>query len=373
LLQVTMLSSERFRLTLIFSLILGISLLHYLTPLHLPMLHDIFQRLYYLPIILSAFWFGFRGGLLAGVCVSVSYVPHIVFQWGGHLTMELERYLEILIYNVVGVVTGLLAEREQNRRRELEETARGLEESYQRLQEQSERIIQIEDQLRRAERLSVLGELSAVLAHEIRNPLGSIRGTAEILKDDFSPDDRKYEFVEILVKESERLNRVIEDFLRIARPQPGTMALCDLSEDLRMVTTLVASEAKGKEIALELSLVAIPPVRGDREQLRQVFLNLLLNALQATPAGGRITITAAHDERNVEILFSDTGAGISPADQEKIFDPFFTTKEGGTGLGLAVTRRIIAGHGGNIAVKSREGQGTTMKIVLPVGVEKEPS
>jgi len=124
--------------------ILGISLLHYLTPLHLHYLHDIFQRFYYLPIILAALWFGFRGGLTCSLVVSVVYAPHILFQWGGGLTLEMEKYLEIIMYNVVGSVTGLLAQRERKRSLELQRTAEGLENSYQKLQAQAERTIAIE-------------------------------------------------------------------------------------------------------------------------------------------------------------------------------------------------------------------------------------
>src|SRR5512144_1803081 len=118
------------RIVLLAASIVGISLLHYLTPLHLHYLHDIFQRFYYLPIILAALWYGFRGGLLCSIVVSVAYAPHILFQWGGCVTMEMEKYLEILLYNTVGGLTGLLAQRERERTVELQKTAQGLEESY---------------------------------------------------------------------------------------------------------------------------------------------------------------------------------------------------------------------------------------------------
>ena len=164
------------RVSLLAASILGISLLHYLTPLHRPVLHDIFQRLYYIPIIYAGFWFGLRGGLLSSILVSFLYAPHILFQWGIGPSLEMEKFLEIVLYNVVGGTTGFLSQREQERRVELESIAHGLEESYRKLQSQADLIIGIEEQLRRAERLSALGELSAVLAHEVRNPLGSIRG-----------------------------------------------------------------------------------------------------------------------------------------------------------------------------------------------------
>ncbi len=361
------------RICLLALFILGISLLHYLTPLHLHYLHDIFQRLYYLPIILAALWFGFRGGLTCSMAVSMVYAPHILFQWGGGLTLEMEKYLEIVLYNIVGGVTGLLAQREREGSLELQKTAEGLEESYRTLQQQSERIIAIEEQLRRAERLSTLGEMAAVLAHEIRNPLGSIRGTAEILKDDYKPGDPKHEFIEIQIKETERLNHVVEDFLRMARPQAVEMHRCSLREELETVVVLTAKDARERRVRLVLE----PPagdleIKGDGEKLRQAFLNIVINALQAAPGGGSVTISTVRSSASCEIRFSDNGSGIDPETLSRIFEPFFTTKADGTGLGLAITKKIIEGHGGTLQVISEPGQGTTVVVLLPA-LEEGPA
>jgi signal transduction histidine kinase len=347
--------------------ILGISLLHYLTPLHLHYLHDIFQRFYYLPIILAALWFGFRGGLTCSLAVSIVYAPHILFQWGGNLTVEMEKYLEIVMYNIVGSVTGLLAQRERERSLELQRTAEGLEDSYHRLQAQSERIIAIEEQLRRSEKLSTLGEMAAVLAHEIRNPLGSIRGTAEILRDDYRPGDPKHEFIEIQIKETERLNHVVEDFLRMSRQQPVELRDCSIREELETIVTLVAKDAHDRGISLRLEPDAEPAIiRGDGEKLRQAFLNIVINALQATPSGGSVGIALDRVESGFEISFRDSGSGIAPDNLQRIFEPFYTTKPDGTGLGMAVTRKIIEGHGGRLDIESEVGQGTTVSIRLPL-------
>ncbi len=354
------------RIALLGISIIGISLLHYLTPLHLHYLHDIFQRFYYLPIILAAIWFGFRGGLLCALAVSIAYAPHILYQWGGGLTLEMEKYLEIVMYNVVGSVTGLLAQRERERSQELQRTAEGLEESYAKLQAQSERIIAIEEQLRRSEKLSTLGEMAAVLAHEIRNPLGSIRGTAEILRDDFRPGDPKHEFIEIQIKETERLNHVVEDFLRLARPQAAEMRRCSLREELETIVTLTANEARQRGVLLAFELPNDElAISGDGEKLRQAFLNIVLNALQATPAGGSVTITAERTAGGCKTSFRDTGPGIDDETKKHIFEPFFTTKPDGTGLGLAVTRKIIEAHQGTLTVESEAGKGTIVTVSLP--------
>ncbi|MFA5180495.1 MAG: ATP-binding protein [Syntrophales bacterium] len=362
------------RLFVIFGGIVGISFLHYLTPLSEPVLHDIFQRLYYVPVILAAFWFGLTGGLGTAMIVSVLYAPHIIFQWGDRPTFETEKYLEILLYNLVGGVTGFLSGQEKRRRKQLEKTAAGLEESYRTLQEQSALIIRIEEQLRSAERLSVLGELAAVLAHEIRNPLGSIRGTAEILKDDYRPGDKKYEFLEILLKESDRLNRVVEDFLRLSRPQPLTMSSCNLGEELRSVVMLVMAEAKDRGLRLELHVDESLEIRGDKDKLHQAFLNIILNGLQATSVGDSLTIdarwrkdlTGNHSE--VQIFFRDTGIGIPEDLHKKIFEPFFTTRQDGTGLGLAIAKKIVEAHNGRIEVATNSPQGTTFTIFLSSGL-----
>ena len=359
--------SSIFRPVVILLSIICISLFHYLTPLHLHYLHDIFQRFYYLPIILAALWYGFRGGLGCAIVVSIVYAPHILFQWGGHLTVEMEKYLEIVLYNVVGAVTGLLAQRERERTVELQKTARGLEDSYQKLQHQSERIIVIEEQLRRAEKLSTLGEMAAVLAHEIRNPLGSIRGTAEILRDDYLPGDPKHEFIEIQIRETERLNRVVEDFLHMARQQPSERKECSLREELETIITLVSGDARQRRIRLLLDdIPADAVVRADGEKLRQAFLNIVINALQATPAGGSVIISTNSCDEDYEIRFSDSGIGIEADVLAKIFDPFFTTKPDGTGLGLAVTKKIVEGHGGHLTVASKAGNGTTVLVRLPI-------
>ncbi len=364
-------SSNVLRIVLLTLFVVGISVLHYITPLTLPMLHDIFQRLYYIPIILAAFWFGLRGGVCCAIIVSIVYAPHVFFQWGEHVNMELEKYLEILLYNVVGGITGLLSQRERMRAYQLQQTALGLEKSYEKLSRQSERITEMESQLRKAERLSTIGELAAVLAHEIRNPLGSIQGTAEILKDDFQPGDRKYEFLEIMLKESKRLNNVVEDFLRLSRPQPVIMGACDLNEELANVITLVSPEARKRGITVECSANPLPVIEGDPEKLRQAFLNIILNGLQVSGTGGSITVSARRREQRggtpalIELVFADTGPGIPEGEEEKIFEPFYTTKDGGTGLGLAITRKIIEGHGGIITANNVPGSGAEFHIHLP--------
>jgi signal transduction histidine kinase len=225
----------------------------------------------------------------------------------------------------------------------------------------------VEEQLRRAEKLSTLGEMAAVLAHEIRNPLGSIRGTAEILKDDYRPGDPKHEFIEIQIRETERLNRVVEDFLRMARPQPSEMTSCSLVEELETVVTLVSRDALKRGVSILFDpFTGESGIHANGEKLRQAFLNIVINALQATPSGGNVTIAINRIESGLEISFIDSGSGIDADSLSKIFDPFFTTKPDGTGLGLAITKKIIESHGGVLTVESEAGKGTIVSVRLPI-------
>jgi len=358
------------RLAILAALVLVITALHYGTTIEKDQFHDIYRRLYYIPIILGGVWFCLRGGLTVSLTVTLLYIPHVVFQWGHHHGVPLEQYLELLLYNVIGALTGILSSREQEQLRRYRQTARQLEESYAHLKGQADQILEIEEQLRRADRLSALGELSAGLAHEIRNPLGSIRGTAEILRDGVAPDDPKREFTAILVREVERLNRVVQDFLDFARPAPPDHARIDLNAALNEVLTLTARQAERSNIVVDFSAGDLPEVAADVEQLKQVFLNLILNAIQAMPSGGRLAISSRSGPGGVELRFRDTGLGIVEEDLERVFSPFFTTRRDGTGLGLAITSRIVRSHGGSIEVSSEPGQGSEFRIQLPAG-EKE--
>ncbi|OHB27996.1 MAG: histidine kinase [Desulfuromonadaceae bacterium GWC2_58_13] len=354
------------RLAILVVLVLGITSLHYLTTTQKDEYHDIYRRLYYIPIILGGLWYALRGGVATSIGISILYAPHVVFQWGHHQGVPLEQYLEILLYNLIGFLTGILSQREIMQRIRAEKTAQRLEESYAKLHEQADLVLEIEEQLRRADRLSALGELSAGLAHEIRNPLGSIRGTAEILKDGIDPADKRYEFAQILIKEVDRLNRVVQDFLDFSRPAAARRESFDVLEVLRDVLTLTRQPTQKNQVRVVFEGEGALKVPGDREQLKQAFLNLVLNALQAMPAGGTLTVSAGAEAGEAQIRFADTGQGIPEESLDRIFNPFFTTRSEGTGLGLAITHRIVQGHGGRIEVESRPGEGAIFTLHLPL-------
>lgn len=354
------------RIAVIVGMVAAISALHYLTTLQMQHAHDIYRRLYYVPIVLGGLWFALRGGLATAIAASLLFLPHVVFQWGHHPTSQPEQYLEILLYNIIGGLTGFLSGREREQKHAHQQAALRLEESYRILSTQADQIFEIEEQLRRADRLSTLGELSAGLAHEIRNPLGSIRGTAEILKDGVAPDDPRHEFAEILVKEVDRLNRVLEDFLRFARQAPMERGRFDLNAIVREVLDLTRRQAERSQVTVIVRQEELPSLDGDGGQIRQALLNLVLNALQAMPAGGQLTVSTRRSGTLAEVAIADTGPGIPVGEETRIFKTFVTTRPDGTGLGLPISQRIITSHGGQITVASTPGEGATFTVALPL-------
>ncbi|MDH3999332.1 MAG: ATP-binding protein [Desulfuromonadales bacterium] len=355
------------RLSIVIGLLMLVTALHYLTTTQLVNAHDVYRRLYYVPIVLGGLWFGLRGGLTVSVAASMLYVPHVLYHWDHHPGIALEQYLEIILYNGIGALTGFLSQREQAQKMRYQQAAETLEESYSTLRQQADQIIEIEEQLRRADRLSALGELSAGMAHEIRNPLGSIKGTAEILREGVADDDPKLEFAEILIKEVDRLNRVLEDFLRFARPTPVETERFSLNQIVREVLDLTRQQATHNRV--EVSWLEQPDLElsGRGEQIQQALLNLLLNALQAMPDGGTLEVNSERAADTVRISIADSGPGIAPEQRERIFNPFVTSRESGTGLGLAITQRIVQGHDGRIDLETAPGEGARFTIILPVG------
>ena len=361
------------RIGVVAGLLLLVTALHYLTTTQLVNAHDVYRRLYYVPIVLGGVWFALRGGIVTSILASLLYMPHVLFHWQHYPVIALEQYLEIILYNVIGCLTGFLAQRERQQKLRYQNTAETLQDSYRKLREQADQIIEIEDQLRRADRLSALGELSAGMAHEIRNPLGSIKGTAEILRDGVSDDDPKQEFANILIKEVDRLNRVLEDFLRFAKPNPVERGLFHPNQVVNDVLELTRQQAIKHRVEIVLDLADDIEIPGQGEQVKQAVLNLVLNALQVMQDGGTLSIATKALQDKYDIEIRDSGPGVSKSDRDRIFNPFVTTREGGTGLGLAIAQRIIHGHGGHIKLESEPGDGATFIICLPISVRDTES
>ena len=234
--------------------------------------------------------------------------------------------------------------------------------------------------LARAERLATLGELAASLAHEVKNPLAGIAGAIQVMADELPETDPRKEIMGEILDQVHRLDKTVRDLLAFARPGKPDIGPCDIHQVLDRVLILLAENPAAKQVRVVRAYQpGVPSLDADSKQLGQVFLNLLLNAIQAMPTGGQITLKTTMREidgtdgnapmardRVVEVALTDTGPGIPPHLLQDIFNPFFTTKHRGTGLGLSVSRRIVEDQGGWIDAESPPGQGATFRVCLPV-------
>jgi signal transduction histidine kinase len=232
-----------------------------------------------------------------------------------------------------------------------------------------ERVHVLERQLTRQERLAALGHLAAGVAHEVRNPLNAIGMGIQRLEGEFAPTHDAEEFhtlCRIIRGEVARLNTIVQEFLTLARTPTLQRTSVAVALLLQEVTSLLEAEAQARSVRLTVQAPGpLPPLYLDRQQMQQALLNLLLNALQATPPGGAVQVTAEAGVTEVRIMIADQGSGIAPEMLERIFDPYFTTKPEGIGLGLPIALRIIQAHGGTLDVRSIPGQGTIVDVHLP--------
>ncbi len=227
--------------------------------------------------------------------------------------------------------------------------------------------IRLKEQLIRAERLSSLGEMVAGISHEIRNPLGIIRSSAELLKKKMQSDAPSKPIVNIIIEEATRLNNIVCDFLNYARPRKPNTVPCHIEQILEKNISFLQSQLDERGYVIEERYEDnIPEIMADAEMLYQAFLNILLNAMQAMPGGGKIGVKVSSDINRVFISFTDEGEGIPEEVMGKIWDSFFTTKDMGTGLGLGIVKNIIEAHNGNVRVCNREFGGTIVTVKLEI-------
>lgn len=231
----------------------------------------------------------------------------------------------------------------------------------------------MEAHVRRSERLAAIGKMAAGIAHEIRNPLASMNGSIQMLADSVELDPTENRLMRIIKREADRLNQLVSDFLRYARPNPAqfeNVSLADLLDELILIFSYLQHGRESAQPNFEYVVEMPKPeelvIQGDAKQLRQVFWNLLNNASQAMRDGGEVEIHGHRQGEEVTIIIQDYGVGIEPENMQRIFDPFYSTKEAGTGLGLALVQRIVEDHGGRVLVDSVMDEGTSVSVILPI-------
>ena len=319
--------------------------------------HELSLRLYYVPILMAAYWYGVTGGLVVALLSATAYLNRMM---PGAPRFDPSRYAEIVVFHVIGLSVGLLASAQRRATARYQHAAETLESANRDLRESNE-------QIRRIDRLKTVGEVAMGLAHEIRHPLASIRGALEIIEARSKADSPEAEFSQLAMLEVQRLDSLVWEFLTYARPHDPELRVVPLYEVIAQVVRLLRVEAERARVDLVVERAETTiEVQIDPLQFEQVLLNVVLNAIQATPAGKRIVVREQldHDEALVDII--DEGPGIAPDHLPRIFSPFFTTREQGTGLGLAIAHRIVATHQGSIEVYRTSESGTCFRLRLPV-------
>ena len=223
-------------------------------------------------------------------------------------------------------------------------------------------------QLERSQRLSLLGKIAAGVAHEIKNPLASIKGAVEILGDEDSPAASRKEFRDIVVKEVRRIDTSVSDFLTFARPGETRFVQCDISDITARALRQLEAQAHRQEVSFQYTQQPGVVVNGDPDKLHQVLLNLLLNAVEVSPPQSQIEVKMTRDSKNNRAVLevSDSGPGIPEENLGRVFEPFFTTKSAGTGLGLAIAASIIEAHRGTLELTNNASGGATARLGLPL-------
>lgn len=475
---------------IIATMVLAVTALHLFTnatsanePLHL-----VYRRLYYIPIVYSAFVFGRRGGLLTAAVCAVPFAIHAQISLNAPLGLEMDNWIEIASFLIVGVIFGTMRDTGEKRARDLRQVSLQLEDAYKKLEERAIQLINVQDytssilrsitsgvltvgpdgslatanpaaermlgmseyemvpkpiaslfrddggvsadvakvlagrlplalresrlvtitgrevhaqmstsrmravggtvlgavvtledvsdiraltdQLIRADRLAAMGELTAGVAHEVRNPLGVIRASVQLVEDAKCDEARIHEAAEVIKQEIDRLDRVIKALLDFGRPSRPTLVNVDVNEIIADVVLFTNRFAKQGDVRIELDLSPEELfIAADPDQMKQVFLNLVTNAVQAMEhMGGNIMLSTRRDGDYVEVVVADNGPGIPAEELGKVFDPFYTRRAEGTGLGLTIVHRIIDEHDGHIEVESSPA-GTTFTVAIPAAID----
>jgi signal transduction histidine kinase len=316
-----------------------------------------------LPVVSASTTFGFVGAFVFTALTGAAYLSFLLFL--GQFVLENP---EVIFYRVVclfimGNLANILAEALREQSAESRRTAQNLAEA-------NRQVMEAQENVRRSDRLAALGQLSAGLAHELRNPLGTIRASAEMLAKQVSAENEvAREVAGFIATEVDRTNSLVTRFLQFARPLELRRDKADLAQMLDRAITVAEREVTGVAIYRNYA-PEIPPFPFDAELMEHVFYNLIVNAAQASRAGGAVTVKSRVNGNTAEIAVIDRGSGIDEATLKNIFNPFFTTKPTGVGLGLAIVAKIIDQHGGKIAVDSRPGEGSIFCVSLPMSPNK---
>lgn len=299
---------------------------------------EIVHRLYYLPIVLSGLLFGFKGGVLSAIAVTLLFLPHWPFVSTAVPAHEV-HFDEVVLFYAFGILIGLLVDRER-----------------------------LEAQLRQdQEHLALLGEAASTVAHELKNPVVTIGAYIQKMLQKTDTGDPAHERLALIHRECQRIELLLQDMIHFSRPMQPDFSPADLNQLIQETLKIIQPRAEQHHIRLSSCLDGgLPAVWVDRGRLVQVLQNLVLNALQASNPGQEVRIITSKKKGQVLVEVADEGCGIHPDHREKVFAPFFSTKREGSGLGLAFSKRIVEMHQGRLYFKTNRPQGTVFYVALPL-------
>ena len=315
------------------------SLLYYLTSLRMYPLQEFFTRLYYIPIILGAVWFGIRGGVIVSLSITLICVPHVVMASNLDQALYYDELLEIILFNLVGAIAGALRDRER-------------------------RQVSLNQKL---QALAVLGEAVSYVAHEIKNMLIPIRGFLRRIREKQTPEGKSISYLEIVDQETAKLEKMVKDMLSFGRDAPLKKEEVEVGLLVEEVRKILEDEFRDKGVRFVCHCPEVTtPVSMDREKISHALTNLLHNAIQASPKEKEVRLLVQIEHDILQLIVEDEGEGIAEEHRGRLFQAFFTTKPQGTGLGLVITKRIVEQHGGEIRIESAAGNGTRVFLTFPV-------
>ncbi len=320
-------------------LVATLSAIHQNDSAHASIFAPTIHRLFFIPLFLASLLFGLRGGLICAVVISLNFIPEYFGNNQLSMATHLDTAMEVLIYFVAAIITGLFVDRE---RREA-------------------------DRRKQAENLALLGQAAAAVAHELKTPLVAIGGFAQQINRDLEPDHPHREKLRIIVDQVAHMEQLLREMLEYSRPMELRLLVQPLNELVAEVVALCAVTAKEAEVSLvQQSDPSMDSSSMDGARMKQVILNLVQNAVQASPRGGKVWVITRQTQEYVEVEVADQGPGIPRENWDKLFFPFFTTKRGGTGLGLAISHKIMESHGGILELAKSNENGTTFRVQLPL-------
>jgi two-component system sensor histidine kinase HydH len=317
----------------------GITLAHYFTEWKVHYYHIFYQGLYFLPIILSGFWFGLRGALGTSLSISMLYLPFTIINWNGFSADDFNSVMEIVLYNVIALVLGMLRDRER--------VAQG--------------------RLWQSERLAAMGKAVSCLAHDLKTPLIAIGGLGRLARKNIENNDSSFkEKLDVIVKEANRLEKMVKEMLDFSRPLELHPIKGYIDDVVNESLLIISDLAQAKRVKVQnLPSGDLPSMFFDSDRIKQAFINLLTNAIEASPEEGAVWIHCYRKRKNLIVDVKDQGIGIPSDKREEVFSPFFTTKNGGTGLGLAIVKKIVEAHGGYLEVLENPEKGVTFRVTIP--------